>query len=538
MASGPVIPDEIPQIKRNGWADNFFRPMLVTVMIMAFNVSLVNLVRLINPAWRGIYFLGGILLVTLEAIYSYRVLKQRRSFELGSLLRYRLAEWILLIVILKLLNLAGKPADAMWAELEALWYDPLNLINVEFYVVIVLAILAWTTATATMDDFEALYDPYSIHTRPMEGLTTRFFWGGTILVLISGVSQWVARAGAASLIDYQRPSLNDILINVLVYFMAGLVLLSQANLTRLLVGWQYQKITMTSSLVKQWARYGLLFLGIISLVVFFLPTSYTLGFLNSAGIIIQNLIRMIVFLVELLLFLIALPFLWLASLFESPAEMPRFVPPEAPPMVPHSPAATPSLWLEALKSLMFWLLVLASVAYFVRVYFNDHPELLQWLKEFKPVKLISIFLKQLWQQLWGLARTGLEAIPKKINLFGGEESLSPLAGGWNWFGLRGLSPRAQIVRYYLNILQRAEKQGPARRSHQTPYEYQPDLSRATPTVEPEVKALTDAFVQARYSRQEIEKERATSVRGYWQQIRRALRTRGASLSTKADDDNA
>ena len=65
----------------------------------------------------------------------------------------------------------------------------------------------------------------------------------------------------------------------------------------------------------------------------------------------------------------------------------------------------------------------------------------------------------------------------------------------------------------------------ARQSHQPPYEYQPNLSRVTPAVEPEVKALTDAFVQARYSRQEIEEEQTSAVRSYWQQIRRALRTR-------------
>ena len=63
----------------------------------------------------------------------------------------------------------------------------------------------------------------------------------------------------------------------------------------------------------------------------------------------------------------------------------------------------------------------------------------------------------------------------------------------------------------------------------------PDLSRATPTVEPEVKALTDAFLQARYSRQEIEEAQAASVRGYWQQIRRALRSR-VKRSTKAETD--
>jgi hypothetical protein len=50
--------------------------------------------------------------------------------------------------------------------------------------------------------------------------------------------------------------------------------------------------------------------------------------------------------------------------------------------------------------------------------------------------------------------------------------------------------------------------------------------------------LTDAFIQARYSRQDIEKTQASSVRGYWQQIRRALRARvGRSAKSKAGDSN-
>jgi hypothetical protein len=193
--------------------------------------------------------------------------------------------------------------------------------------------------------------------------------------------------------------------------------------------------------------------------------------------------------------------------------------------------------LEALKSLIFWLLALAIVVYFVRIYFNDHPELRQWLKGFKPVKLLADFLKRIWEQLRGLARSGLEALPKRIRMLGEGDMGSIPAGGWNWFGLRNLSPRDQIVRYYLNILRRAEKEGLPRRRHQTPNEYQPDLSQATPTVEPEVKALTDAFVRARYSRQEIEKAQAVSVRGYWQQIRRALRAR-INQTARSDGENS
>ncbi len=91
MVVNRIAEDEVPHIKRSRWADYFFRPLLTVVMIMCFNISLVNLVRLIDPTWRGTYFLIGILLTAIEAIYSYRVLKLLRSRGI-SILRYRLAE--------------------------------------------------------------------------------------------------------------------------------------------------------------------------------------------------------------------------------------------------------------------------------------------------------------------------------------------------------------------------------------------------------------------------------------------------------------
>ena len=221
----------------------------------------------------------------------------------------------MLIVLLKLLNWAGKPTVLMWAELQAIWYNPLNAINIEFYIVVILGIIAWSAATNTMADFELLYDPYSYYARPLDSLATRFFWGGTILVVISGISQWLVKADLSGIIDFERPSLGGILLNVLLYFMAGLVLLSQANLTRLTVGWEYQKIKVTAELAKQWAKYGLVLLGVITAIVFFLPTSYTLGFLNSAGIVVQNILQFLVFLIQLLIYLFLLPFIWLMTMF-------------------------------------------------------------------------------------------------------------------------------------------------------------------------------------------------------------------------------
>ena len=185
MVHGSVIENEVIEIKRNPWVENFFRPLLITVMIMCFNIALVNLARLINPTWRSTYFLVAMLLTTVEAIYSYRVLKHWRSRGI-SVARYRLTEWAVLLLVLKIVDMVGEPLPQIWADLQALWRDPLNnLIDIEFYILLSLALLAWTIATNTMADFEALHDPWTFRSDnilPLDDLAARFFWGGIFLV--------------------------------------------------------------------------------------------------------------------------------------------------------------------------------------------------------------------------------------------------------------------------------------------------------------------------------------------------------------------
>jgi hypothetical protein len=76
--------------------------------------------------------------------------------------------------------------------------------------------------------------------------------------------------------------------------------------------------------------------------------------------------------------------------------------------------------------------------------------------------------------------------------------------------------------YYLNILDRAAKQGPTRQSSQTPYEYEPDLSRTIPEAQVAINVLTEAFVRARYSREPWLEAQADLAKALWQQIRREL----------------
>ncbi|GAB4423317.1 MAG: hypothetical protein Kow0031_01710 [Anaerolineae bacterium] len=521
MATHPINPDEIVVARRNKWADNFFRPLLIITMIMCLNWAVVQLVWLVNPAWNGGFFLLAMLLTTLEAAYSFRL---RRSFvgRGGSLLRFRLVEIGVLVLVLKLLLWVGKPWPAISAELQAIWQEPGMLLTTEFYVVLCLALSAWAVTTFTMADLDLLYDPYIDNRTTLDSLAERFFWGGGLLVVISGVTQWVARAGLSSLTDVQRPSLGGVVLNVLVYFVLGLVLLSQVNLTRLQLRWQVQKIAVSPGLVKVWARYGLLFLGVVMLVAFVLPTRYTLGLLATVGVALQFVIELFVFLLQLLLVLLTLPLVlllsWLGFSPPDPAAMVRGGPPPLPP----PSGAGPPAWLELAQSVLFWVVAVSAVVYLLKTYLDDRPELLAQLKQFRPVALLLRGLAWVWALLKRWWAAGRDALPAGLPVGGGGAKNGPNRPG-GWRGWRRLSPRSRVVRYYLNVLTQAEKRGAPRRPHQTPYEYRPRLTGSAPEVEREIEELTEAFVHARYSPVPVDESEASAVQKWWQRIKQALR---------------
>ncbi len=134
-------------------------------------------------------------------------------------------------------------------------------------------------------------------------------------------------------------------------------------------------------------------------------------------------------------------------------------------------------------------------------------------------------LAQLWQQLRGVAQAGLEMLPARGKRSKQKQKIGAEASILDWLGLRQLAPRERILYYYLNILKRAENKGPARKEHQTPYEYEPNLNDVVPEVTPEIHELTDVFVYARYSQTDFNEDQAALVKAMWHRIRKALRNK-------------
>ena len=61
--------------ERNPWMENLFRPLVIGVMFGCIALSLVELVRLFLPGWNGTLIVWACVLASLEANYSYRLIR-------------------------------------------------------------------------------------------------------------------------------------------------------------------------------------------------------------------------------------------------------------------------------------------------------------------------------------------------------------------------------------------------------------------------------------------------------------------------------
>jgi hypothetical protein len=94
---------------------------------------------------------------------------------------------------------------------------------------------------------------------------------------------------------------------------------------------------------------------------------------------------------------------------------------------------------------------------------------------------------------------------------------------WNFIRLNALSAREQIRYFYLSTVRRAGERGVPRDRSETPSEFAADLKENWPEAEGDIEALTDAFLHARYSRQEIED--VSPVKQTWKRVKSSLRRR-------------
>jgi hypothetical protein len=333
-----------------------------------------------------------------------------------------------------------------------------------------------------------------------------FVVGGVMLVLTA-----VLRNNLAFLGFTTRP-LQTGLFNVVLYFIFGLILLAQSQFAVLRARWSLDQVPIAHNLAPRWAVYSLLLLSVCAVLVVFLPTRYALGLLDTLAFLI-NLLKFLVFLI---IFILWLPIQFILGLFgrQTSSDSPISATPLEP-LGPADPNGGAIPWLEIIKSILFWSVLLGLVGFSLYYYLRQRADLLTALAKLPALAWLARFWN--WftgglRQMDTRARAALKSVAQRLR-----PTRVAAASAWSFVNLRRLSARQQIYFYYLALLRRADV---PRRPSQTPFEYQQQLSHLPPD---DLSGLTQSFIEARYTPHEITRDQVSLARRFWENIRRALR---------------
>ncbi len=502
------------------------RSLLVGAMTGALIAAFTGVGTLLVPGWAPGFLIGYCLLVAVAAQWSHWLLTTRlpqsfdrhwfRGAELGAL------------VLLGLLGDAtlGGRAGGIAA---------LATLDLRAAIAAVLILTAWAASTTTASEFARLGEPPErdpTYVPPLEGLTKRFFLGGALLLATVGLTQIEVRR----LLDATRAPVSGPVISALIYFALGLTLLALAQHTLLGRRWQEDGVAIAAGLGGRWARFSLALMALATVVAFVLPTAYGVGLLDLLAIVVQGLLLLL----TLLGFGVIGPLVWLLSALNggTTSAVPDASAAPPPPPPPAPPPASGINWLDVLRWTIFAVLALALVGWLLRGWLENRGLLRNGLGRARPLAFLRAFFVALWRRLRGYVATIVALLP---TIGRGREGRQRGAENGSRLRLPGArSPREQVVRYYLSLARRAAAQGLPRRPAQTPAEYAASLQPRLPEAQQELAALTDAFVEARYSRHDVSTEGSRRARGNWERVRDALRTwqRARIAAEKADTPDA
>jgi len=534
-------PSEItPDIRANERTFRLVSSLLAAAMLACAAATLVSLLTRVFIGWQPWYLVGFCFLVALDSLYNYGKFKK---FDLFS------SEWlqavgtqvVILLVALRVLIGLSHGLAAFGRELTSGWFAFLtSFLSTEYLIGFGMSVVTWLLSLGFAGLFDEMgldaelirMEGYAVNpteTRlPRERLVSLVMSVGTALVVFTALMRLDFRAAfggdwAGAALDV--PTLSNGGASTLLYFLLALALFSQTQFIDLHNRWSINRVPVNRAIVGRWAFYSLVFLVLLASLASLLPTSYSLGLLASLGYAL-NLIGYLLFafaqvIITVIVFLLGLLFLLFGR--ESPVETPQTpsFQPEFLPPTPLDAASAPLPWLEVAKSLLFWGLFIAVLLFALVQYLRQHEEVITALRKRPGLA----WLGRLWDWLrgaWQAARKGIaEAVSAGLERIRPRQSLAQAVGGW--INLRKLGPRQRVFFFYQAFLRRSGESGLPRSLSQTPLEFASRLDSALPEAEPDIEALTGAFIEARYTPRPVEPEKASRVKEVWEHLRKALR---------------
>lgn len=524
----------------------FISYTLVFLMMGCAAMTIGILIQTALPGWHSGLIAVILLLIVIERFYTYHQLKPLPPLSSEWLVAFG-AQWIVIVLFVRFLLSYANGLDSFLADLSRFARGYIeNFFSGEFVIAFLLVLLAWVLTAQFLglldeiglDQELALRDdPGRIQTDAIpahQRLVNLIFGMGIILVILTTLTRinpgaiFFSPTGIPK-IEVSRFSGGE--AGALLYFVFGLALLSLSRLMSLQTHWNRLRIPISSdNLVRRWGLYSLLFLLTLALIVSLLPAGDSLGFFPLVrtffGFVLAVLFFLLRFLILLVTLLISLPF----RLF---GYVPPFMAQAAPPpeLTWPRPAIAPltssAIW-ELIRSILLWGSLAGIIVYAFIHFVRQHESILAVLRKAR----ITNWLILAWQWLYrnvdktrtNLSHTIAEGWHNIVARLGGKRLL-PRPG---WMSLRSLGPRQRVYFFYLAMIRRGAEQGLTRTPSQTPSEYAVQLEASVPAASEDIHSITEAFIQARYSRQEVDSGRAEFVRATWNRIRRALQEKSKS----------
>ena len=535
----------------NKWSRTVSQPVLITLMTTALFAAILNVINIFSPNPLWLWLIPLVFFVSLEGVYTTLWLAhpQRRILDRAA---YHLSELFVLLLITRLYTwfLGGEwPQLALAADY--LKYPWRLILDAPFIIGALLVVMAWFRARAASETFTRLdIDEAEVHYYTQEAhqreigdkpvitfrgdLAAAFFqhwvWGGIVVAVCVALASVdiPSVTGASFPFGFSRLQLPaPLLLAAIIYFVAGMALVSQTRLATLNARWLHDGMQKSPRVERSWLRFGVFLVVALAVVAAFLPlgSTFAIGRLLEAFILgAAAVISFVSFLVVLLASLFLSLFFRqnASSTLPTPEPLPTLIPTATPVPTATAPLAADDTTAILLSS-MFWALALfgavTAVTFYLRgrgVRPSRQTFRLLWAT-------LTGWLRELWQ---GMAEQANEVRLAARQRWQREKKEGEAKEGkrpFRFIRINGLTPRQQIRYFYLSTVQRAGDRGVARAESDTPLEYAADLQAQWPEAAEELDTLTDAFLKARYGRQELQKEEANRVKKRWKTVKRLLK---------------
>jgi len=493
--------------------------LVVGVMLTCFAFILGKFIQALYPGWQTTALPALAFFVTLETL----IIRHIQHTSVGSFqnpILTTLVEITIITLIIKLISMLGLGLSTIWSEITS-WQRHFfqNFFDVDFLLLLFAVLLIWLIAAifsqylTQLEEDENLMEQeklgYTFNDRPearrrLIGLVFLIGLGMLgLMVLIN--SNWDILA--------MSPAPTGIMVTVLlIYFFSAFVFMALNQYAIMKARWYFNGLSVQPNLANRWLLYTFVFILLVTLLIMFLPTNFSIGFYPLA----QMIFEVAIFIFGIIQFVFTLPIAFVLSLFSSllatdsinenfKQTIPEFLPP--PPQIVD---ALP--WWEVTKSVLFWIIFIGIIIFSIRYYLLNRQSLksflskikfFQWLREAR--RWIKTGFNKLNHATAETFQKGIQNIQtffknRMIKL----PSLAELA--------RKLPPRQAVILTYIDWVQWSKTQGLRRKIHQTPIEFAQIYRESFPDAKKEIDSITHTFILARYSRQPINKEQAQAIR--------------------------